>query len=56
MHYITLHHWSKFQTNFTSGLRPKTAQKQSKIVLSAGMKIFEISKLENYKLSDINET
>ena len=33
----------------------KTSQKHSKIVLSAGMKIFEISKLENYKL-DINET
>ena len=34
----------------------KTAQKQPKIVLSAGMETFEISKLENYKLSDINET
>ena len=33
----------------------KTAQKQPRIVLSAGMKTFEISKLENYK-SDINET
>ena len=33
----------------------KTAQKQPKIVLSAGIKIFEISKLENYK-SDISET
>ena len=33
----------------------KTAQKQPKIVLSADMKTFEISKLENYKL-DINET
>ena len=37
------------------GYVQKTAQKQSKIVLSAGMKTFEISKLENYK-SDINET
>ena len=27
----------------------KTTQKQPKIVLSAGMKTFEISKLENYK-------
>ena len=27
----------------------KTAQKQPKIVLSAGMKTFEISRLENYK-------
>ena len=34
----------------------KSAQKQPKIVLSAGMKTFEISKLENYKLSDKNET
>ena len=33
----------------------KTAQKQPRIVLSADMKTFEISKLENYK-SDINET
>ena len=32
-----------------------SSQKQPKIVLSAGMKIFEILKLENYK-SDINET
>ena len=37
------------------GYVQKTAQKQPKIVLSASMKIFEISKLENYK-SDINET
>ena len=37
------------------GCVQKTAQKQPKIVLSAGMKTFEISKLENYK-SDINET
>ena len=34
----------------------KTAQKQPKIVLSAGMETFEISKLENSKLSDISET
>ena len=33
----------------------KLPKKQPKIVLSAGMKTFEISKLENYK-SDINET
>ena len=33
----------------------KTAQRQPKIVLSASMKIFEISKVENCK-SDINET
>ena len=37
------------------GYVEKTAQKQPKIVLSAGIKIFKISKLENYK-SDINET
>ena len=37
------------------GYVQKTARKQPKIVLSAGMKTFEISKLENYK-SDINET
>ena len=33
----------------------KTAKRQPKIVLSAGMKTFEISKVENCK-SDINET
>ena len=36
------------------GYVQKTAQKQPKIVLSAGMKTFQISKLENYR-SDINE-
>ena len=53
MHYVALHHWSKFQTNLTTyisvGYVQKTAQKQPKTVLSAGMKTFEISKLENYK-------
>ena len=29
----------------------KTAQKQPKIVLSVGMKLFEISKLENYLIN-----
>ena len=38
------------------GYVQKSAQKHPKIVLSAGMKTFEISKHENYKLSDINET
>ena len=37
------------------GYVQKTAEKQPKIVLSAGMKTFEILKLKNYK-SDINET
>ena len=37
------------------GYVQKAAQKQPKIILSAGMKTFEISKLENNK-SDINET
>ena len=31
------------------GYVQKTTQKQPKIVLSAGMKTFEISRLENYK-------
>ena len=31
------------------GYVQKTAQKQPKTVLSAGIKTFEISKLENYK-------
>ena len=37
------------------GYVQKTDQKQPKIVLSAGMKTFEISKLVNCK-SDVNET
>ena len=37
------------------GYVQKATQKQLKIVLSAGMKIFEISELKNYK-SDINGT
>ena len=37
------------------GYIQKTAQKQPKVVPFAGMKTFEIWKLENYK-SDINET
>ena len=37
------------------GYVQKTTQKQPKTVLSAVMKTFEISKLENYK-SGINET
>ena len=37
------------------GYVQKTTQKQPKTLLSASMKTFEISKLENYK-SNINET
>ena len=43
----------KFSNEFehlSVGYVQKTAQKQPKTVLSAGMKTFEISKLENYKL------
>ena len=42
----------KIQTSFDHipvGYVQKIAQKQPKIVLSAGMKTSEISKLENYK-------
>ena len=49
----------KISNNFdhiSVGYVQKTTQKQPKIVLSAGTETFEISKLENYKLSDINET
>ena len=35
------------------GYRQKIAQKQPKIVLSAHMKLFEISKLENYLINFI---
>ena len=50
MHYNALYHYSKISNkfdHFSVGYVQKTAQKQPKIVLSAGMKI---SKLENYKL------
>ena len=40
--------------NISVGYVQKTAQKQPKIALSAGMKTCEISKLKKYK-SDINE-
>ena len=46
----------KISNNFdliSVGYVQKTAQKQTKTVLSAGMKTFEISKLENYKYPDI---
>ena len=46
---------NKFE-HISVGYVQKTSQKQPKIVLSAGMEIFEISNLKNYKLSDINET
>ena len=58
MHYDALHLLVKISNKFdhiSMGYIQKTAQEQPKIVLSAGMKIFEISKLENYK-SDIHET
>ena len=48
----------KFSNKFdhiSMGYFQKTGQKQPKIVLSAGMKTLEISKLVNYK-SDINAT
>ena len=35
--------------HISMGYAQKTTQKQPKIVLSAGMKKFEISRLENYK-------
>ena len=41
--------------NISVGYLQRTAQKQHKIVNHAGIKLFEISKLENKK-SDINET
>ena len=40
---------SKEFDHISVGYVQKTARKQPKIVLSAGMKTFEISKLENYK-------
>ena len=48
MHCITGQIFKQIWPRF-SGLRPKPDQKQPKIVLYAGMKTFEISKLENYK-------
>ena len=45
MHYLALHHWSKFQTNLTAfkgSYGQKTTQKQPEMVLSAATKSFEI--------------
>ena len=56
MHYITLHHWTKFQTNLTTFqcvMSKKPPRSSLKLYLL--LKTFEIFKLENYK-SDINET
>ena len=45
MHYLALHHWSKFQKNLTAfkgSYGQKTTQKQPEMVLSAATKSFEI--------------
>ena len=57
MHYNALRHWSKFHTSLTTfqWVTSKKSPRSTKIVLYAGMKTFEISKLQNYK-SYINET
>ena len=57
MHYNSIASLVKISNKFdhiSAGYVQKTAQEQPKIVLSAGMKTFEMSKLENYK-SDINK-
>ena len=56
MHYVTLHHWSKFETNLTT-FQWVTSKKppRSSLKLYLLLKTFEISKLDNYK-SDISET
>ena len=56
MHYVTLHHWSKFETNLTT-FQWVTFKKPpgSSLKLYLLLKTFEISKLDNYK-SDISET
>ena len=46
--YITGQNFKRFN-HISVGYVQKTTQKQPKTVLSAGMKTFEISKLENYK-------
>ena len=47
-------HYIASLVKISNKFKKKNAQKQPKIVLSAGMETFEISKLENYKLSDIH--
>ena len=57
MHYLKLHHWSKFPKNLTAfkgSYDQKTTYKEPEMVLSAATKSFEIWKLGNYKW-DINE-
>ena len=52
MHYNTLYHWSKFQTNLTTFqwvTSKKPPRSSLKLLPSTGMKTLEISKLENYK-------
>ena len=52
MHYVTLHHWLKFQTNLTT-FQWVTSKKlpRSSLKLYLLLKKFEISNLENYKLN-----
>ena len=51
MNYVALRHWLKFQTNFTTfqgvtSKKPPIRSLKLKVVPSAGMKTFEISKLQ----------
>ena len=52
---VSLVKFSNKSDHVSVGYVQKPDQKQPKIVLYAGMKTFEISKLDNYK-SDINKT
>ena len=54
VHYITGENFKQIWPHLV-GYVQKDAKKQPKIVFSAGMKTFEISRLENYK-SDISKT
>ena len=59
MHYLVLHHWSKFQTKLTIylgelGKAKKPTKKQPKMMLSAVAETFANWKLRNK--SDVNET
>ena len=54
MHHLACHHWSNKIDNVLRRSGQKTTQKQIKMIVSAGRKVFENLKLENY-ISDINK-
>ena len=54
MHHLACHHWSNKTGNILGSSGQKITQKQLKMIVSPGRKVFENLKLQNY-ISDINK-